>query len=303
MDGILNIDKEAGLTSHQVVAGVRKILPGLKVGHAGTLDPAATGVLPVCLGKATRIAEYLMEHSKGYLAGVTLGVTTDTEDAEGEVLTRSPVPVLQRADLEKLFQSLTGILEQVPPAYSAVKHKGKPLYYWARRGEEVLLPARRVFIYNLELLEYSAAGNPHLLFKVECSRGTYIRTLAAEIGRRIGCGAHLMTLRRLFVGPFAVEQAHKLEEIDTRDRCESFLIPMDRALQQYPAASVTPEAVRALEQGRFVRIDQVELWPREAAAGDRPMRVYDWEGEFVALAGWLLADDSLKLKTVKFLAG
>ncbi len=299
----MNIDKETGLTSHQVVAEIRKIFPGIKVGHAGTLDPAATGVLPVCLGQATRIVEYLMEHPKGYLAGVTLGVTTDTEDAQGKVLSRRDVPVMQDVELKKLFQSLTGMQEQVPPAYSAVKHHGKPLYYWTRRGEAIHLPARRIFIYNLELLDYSPDREPHLLLKVECSRGTYIRTLAAEIGRRIGCGAHLMTLRRLFVGPFAVEQAHQLEELNTRDRCERSLIPMDRALQQFPAVSVTAEAVCALKQGRTVNIEQVVLHPHEVAAGDRLLRVYDHNGAFAALAGWLLTGETLKLKIVKFLAG
>lgn len=305
MDGIINLDKPAGMTSRRAVDAVRKAFPpGVKAGHAGTLDPAATGVLPVCLGKATRIVEYLMEHRKGYRAAVQLGVTTDTGDAGGQILGQHPVPALRREELEEVCRSLTGPLRQKPPAYAALKYRGKPYYYWARRGIEIEREPRLIKVYRFALLHYRPGGNPHLVCEVECSRGTYIRSLAAELGRCLGCGAHLLSLVRLFVGPFTLEEAVSPEEVAAaaaRAEVESIVWPMDRALPHFGAVTATWEAVEALRQGRAVSLERllpVEEW---VTAGPLPVRVYDPAGRFRALAAWHRSETKAVLKTEKFL--
>jgi tRNA pseudouridine55 synthase len=303
MDGILNLHKPYGLTSHDCVAAVRKLLPGRKVGHAGTLDPAATGVLPVCIGRATRIAEYLMEHSKGYRAGVQLGITTDTDDAQGKILQEHPVPGLREDELQDILQDLTGLQEQIPPAYSAVKHRGRPLYYWTRRGEPVKGKPRTVTIYKLALRQYDPSGCPHLTLDIECSRGTYIRTLAAEIGLRIGCGAHLWSLVRSFVGSLRLEDASTLEDLQAASvlgDLKRFIIPMDRALKHLPSFVLEPAEALDLKHGRVITRRQ----PASAECGTdgAPIRIYNRCGNFLALARWEAAGDTAVLKTVKYLA-
>lgn len=305
MEGILNINKPPGLSSHAVVAAVRKIIPGVKAGHTGTLDPLATGVLPVCLGKATRISEYVIDLQKGYRAAVELGTITDTEDAAGKVLAEQPVPPLDQERLDEIFRSLTGTREQLPPVYSAVKYQGKPLYYWTRRGREVDRRARLITIYRIELLQYNQAGKPHLFFDVDCSRGTYIRTLAAEIGSLIGCGAYLFSLERRFVGPFLVTEACTLEQL--RDAAgegnlECFLQPMDRALQHLPALNIDDQAILALKQGKTLTADELCLDKRDVSSGDSLLRIYDSRGVFKALARWETTATADILRTVKYLA-
>jgi len=306
VNGILILNKPTGPSSHAVIERVRRLIPGVKVGHTGTLDPAASGVLPVCLGKATRVASYLMDLPKGYRAGVELGIVTDTEDASGRVLAQSPVPPLDRAGIEKILQGLTGVREQIPPAYSAVKYRGKPLYYWTRRG--VSTPARRprkIAIYRLALLEYNPAGKPHLVCAVECSRGTYIRTLAAEIGERIGCGAYLFSLVRTFVGPFTLDHASSpgsLEEAAQRGALENLILPMDRALLHLPGLHVDDHTLLALKHGRPVPVAQLELQPEILTSGGQPLRIYDRLGNFKALAKIEHTGNECNLKTVKYLA-
>lgn len=305
MDGILNLNKPYGLTSHACVDAVRKMVPGVKVGHAGTLDPAATGVLPICLGRATRIAEFLMDHTKGYRAGVQLGITTETDDAQGKILQELPVPELKWEDLQIILKGLTGFQEQVPPAYSAVKHRGRPLYYWTRRGEPVQGKSRTIMIYKLELLEYNLSGGPHFTLEVECSRGTYIRTLAAEIGRRVGCGAHLWSLVRSFVGCFSVENASTLEQLKAaalQGDLKHYLIPMDRALQHLPALILDPAEASHLKHGRGIPRDQLVCLDQNPETDGTLLRIYSPRSRFLALARWETAGDMVALKTVKFLA-
>ncbi len=304
MDGMIILNKPPGLTSHQCVAAVRRLVPGVKVGHAGTLDPAATGVLPLCLGKATRIVEFLMDQRKGYRAGVQLGVSTDTDDAQGEVVNRRPVPQLDAGTLDALLQSLTGEQEQVPPAYSAVKHRGRPLYYWARRGERVEKKPRRITIYSVELLEYNPSGQPHLTLQIACSRGTYIRSFAAEIGRRIGCGAHLWSLERNFVGPFTLQEATTLETLQdaaARGSLQRFILPMDLALQHLPALTLDRRAILHLKHGRPV--DCSDCGAENLDQADALLlRIYGPGGRFYALARLETAESKSILKTVKYLA-
>ena len=209
-DGVLLVDKPATWTSHDVVAKVRAHFGFKKVGHCGTLDPMATGLLVLVLGHATRLSEKLTSDDKAYEGTILLGVTTNTEDADGATLETKPVPPLTEADIEAVLQKFRGDIYQTPPMVSAIKYQGRPLYKLARKGIEVEREPRLVHIYDLRLL---ATELPRLKFRMACSKGTYVRTLAADIGRALGCGAHLSELRRTAAGKFRLEQAHTLEQI------------------------------------------------------------------------------------------
>jgi tRNA pseudouridine55 synthase len=211
LHGFLTIDKPAGMTSHDVVARVRRLSRQKRVGHGGTLDPAATGVLPVGLGEATRLLEYLVEGRKRYLATIMLGRTTTTDDAEGETLVERAVPPLTAEQLHKVLASFTGIIQQVPPMYSAIQVEGRRLYDLARQGQELELAARPVEIDAITLLEWQSPG---LTIDVSCGKGTYIRALARDIGVTLGCGAHLAALRRTAVGPLSLESAVPLATLE-----------------------------------------------------------------------------------------
>lgn len=203
--GVFLIDKPAGPTSFYMVRQIRRVLQMKKVGHAGTLDPFACGLLIVCAGRpATRIIQHLMDGGKEYEATLQLGIETDTQDLEGRVVSQKPVPALGDADILGCLDNFRGELLQTPPTFSALKHKGKPLYYYARKGIEITKEPRRVYIDEIQCLGRSADT---LTIRVVCSKGTYIRTLAADIGRFLGCGAHLIALRRVRSGDFSVEEA------------------------------------------------------------------------------------------------
>ncbi|MBI5819612.1 MAG: tRNA pseudouridine(55) synthase TruB [Verrucomicrobia bacterium] len=216
-DGVLLVDKPAAWTSHDVVAKVRAHFGFKKVGHCGTLDPMATGLLVLVLGRATRLSEKLTSDDKGYEGTILLGVTTNTEDADGEAIETKPVPPLTEADLQAAFQKFRGDIYQTPPMVSAIKYQGRPLYKLARKGIEVVREPRLVHIYDLRLI---ATELPRVKFQMSCSKGTYVRTLAADIGRDLGCGAHLSELRRTAAGSFKLEQAHTLEQILAKPRAE-----------------------------------------------------------------------------------
>lgn len=302
MDGILNINKPQGMTSYQVVSAVRR-LTGARAGHAGTLDPMATGVLLVCIGRATRVVEYLVDSVKGYRAGITLGVTTDTEDAEGKILERRPVPPLTRSDVEALLRSFEGEHRQLPPFYSAVKHRGKPLYYWIRRGEQVDRKARTIYIYRLALLVFNPAASPQLVLEVRCSRGTYIRTLAVEIGRALQCGAHLSSLVRLYVGPFTLEQSCSLDQLNDASEVGRYLQPLDSALGHFPALVLADRTLQDLRNGKVVHLERAK--EIEQIAGNKSkdrflLRAYDAAGSFHALVNGIRRQEGLILKTKKY---
>lgn len=303
MDGIIIVNKHHGITSHGVVNEIRKIFPGLKAGHSGTLDPMAAGVLPVCLGRATRVVEYIIELPKVYRAAIILGKTTDTEDVTGRIIDEKAVPCLERKDLETVLKKFVGIIEQSVPSYSAVKHRGKPFYYWARRGETVPQRIRSTEIYNLKLLEFRSDQEPHLVFDVECSKGTYVRTLAADIGRAIGCGAHLFSLTRFSVGPYMLKDA--LTTVEIADKAmkgcyDEFILGMDTAVQQFPRLVLTEEQVKDLKNGRIIFPDQEDL-PGQIT-DDNLFRVYDSQGSFRAIAVRAKSEGNFGLKTVKYLA-
>ncbi len=233
----MNINKGKGMTSHDVVDRVRRITGVRRVGHTGTLDPDATGVLPVCLGKATKIVQFLISSDKEYFATMELGVTTDTQDASGKVTGRKDFTSVTEEDVRRVAGEFIGELEQVPPMVSAVRIGGKRLYELARKGYEVPRPPRRVRILELDILEVDL---PRAKFRVVCSKGTYIRTLTMDMGERIGCGAHQAELMRTRSGFFRLEDAVSLEDLANTADLASCLVPVDAALGFLPAIRVRP---------------------------------------------------------------
>lgn len=281
VDGVLLLDKPTGLTSNAALQKARWLLNAAKAGHTGTLDPLATGLLPLCFGEATKFAGELLDADKAYRATIRLGVTTDTADAEGHVLETRPVEVDQ-ARLEAVLASFRGEIEQIPPMHSALKRDGKPLYEYARQGIELERKPRRITIHALELL--SLEGELAVI-DVACSKGTYVRTLAADIGALLGCGAHLAALRRTRIGGLRVEDAVALDvfealTLEARDRC---LAPPDTLLAELPVATLNAAETERVLHGQGVR------W--EGRSGDR-WRYYGINGAFLGLGelstdGWL----------------
>jgi tRNA pseudouridine55 synthase len=251
--GILNVNKPAGWTSHDVVAKARRLLGQREVGHAGTLDPLATGVLLVCAGQATRVTEYLMAGQKVYCAVVRLGVTTDTYDADGAVTARHQIPALSREDILAALIPFTGAILQTPPAYSAIKQDGVAAYRKARRGEAVALAPRPVTIHRVELVDWKAADGETLTLKVTCDPGTYIRSLAHDLGQALGCGATLTQLTRLRSGQFAVEDAITLDALAEATRTGQlarYLHPIQDALYALTPVPIDAVASARLAQGQ-----------------------------------------------------
>lgn len=282
MDGILNINKPTGMTSHDMVARVRRLLDQRRVGHAGTLDPAASGVLPICIGQATRVAEYLSESGKAYRATITFGITTDTYDAEGAVTRTASTTTLSRAYLESLLPSLKGEQMQVPPRYSAIKQQGQPAYKRARAGEALELAARPITISRLEIIEWMP---PSLILDIECSKGTYIRSLAHDLGERSGYGAHLSALVRTRSGPFHLAGSITLEQLEeavARNDVREYLYPADAALEGYPGIRLDEETAARVRHGNAFGGDDDET----SRGGNRLARVYDSDGRFLAIAAW-----------------
>ncbi|MDI3257271.1 MAG: tRNA pseudouridine(55) synthase TruB [Kyrpidia sp.] len=259
MDGILIIDKPSGLTSHDVVQRIRRWLGQGRVGHAGTLDPDATGVLVLCLGRATRLAEYLSGENKEYAGVMALGAATDTQDASGTVIGRVPSPSVCRDDLEKAARSLTGSILQRPPSFSAVRIRGKRAYELARAGRAVDLPARPVSVYRFDVGQPTPRGElVDVPFHVQCSKGTYVRTLCHDLGVRIGVPAHMVSLRRVRQGPFHVEEAlswREVEEEGSLGRLADRVKPMFWALRDWPQIPLSAEEAEALRNGRDLPIE------------------------------------------------
>lgn len=275
--GLLNVCKARGYTSHDVVAVVRRTLGTRRVGHAGTLDPLAEGVLPVCVGRYTRLVDLIADTEKGYFAEVELGARTTTDDAEGEIVERRAVPALTPEALDAALAAFRGPIEQVPPAFSAIKVAGKRAYDLARRGEAPELVARPVTIHRLEMVSWEP---PDLALLVVCSKGTYIRSLARDLGAALGCGAHLARLIRLWVGSFRLEDAVSLEEIGaaaTSGQLDAVLCPADDALAGLPALVTT--------ERRGVDFGHGRSWHAEIRrAPADPTRVYDTGGRLLGLA-------------------
>ncbi|MBI5503859.1 MAG: tRNA pseudouridine(55) synthase TruB [Deltaproteobacteria bacterium] len=295
--GLLLVDKPAGVTSAGVVARVRRVLGGVKAGHVGTLDPFATGLLPLCLGEGTKLATYLTEADKTYEGVIRLGIATDTDDATGQVLQTAQVGPLDATAVSALSADLTGVIGQVPPAYSAIKRGGRPMYELARRGETVELDARPVTIHRLEL---GIVGAERLRVSIDCSKGFYVRALARDIGQRLGCGAMLESLRRTRVGTLRIEDAVALAEIMEEpggaDRARQAVIPMLDALRHLRKVSVGADDAADLRLGRqraLVRLGTADL------AGERVCVAVGEELVAVAVA----KDRSWQLERVFGVAG
>jgi tRNA pseudouridine55 synthase len=301
INGVINVYKTKGFTSHDVVAKLRGILGQKKIGHTGTLDPEATGVLPVCLGSATKLCDMLTEKKKEYVAKVRLGVVTDTQDMTGTVVKEHPVDISEEALLEALA-GFVGSYDQIPPMYSAIKINGKKLYELARAGKEVERKPRRVEIEAITLEEIAL---PCLTIRVNCSKGTYIRTLCHDLGQRLGCGAAMEELERTRSGQFGLDTALTLEEIEARvkaageeeatsrvkptaaeiaSRLGEYLIPVDRMFEAYPALFLLPEAERLIQNGNSFYVNHVrpECLPRTPEE-DSPYRVYIGDKVFMGI--------------------
>ena len=279
--GILNIYKEKGYTSHDVVAKLRGITGQRKIGHTGTLDPEAEGVLPVCLGRATKVCDLLTDRDKTYEAVLLLGIRTDTQDVTGTVTDRGDIQGITREMVEQAAHKYVGEYDQIPPMYSALKVNGKKLYELAREGKTIERKARRVRIYELEILEEAL---PRVRLRVRCSKGTYIRTLCDDIGADLGCYGCMEALLRTSVGPFALEEACRLEKVASAVKAGELgkmLCPIDRLFAEYPAVQVKKGWEKLAYNGNGLK--------RSMTDGDREtrdgacVRIYDAGGNFLAL--------------------
>ena len=276
--GILLLDKPIGLSSNKALQKARHLFEANKAGHTGSLDPLATGLLPICFGEATKIAGYLLGSSKAYAAECRLGITTTTDDAEGEILSTRPVPALNAVDIEAALAPLRGRIVQTPPAYSAIKQDGVALYKRARRGEDVQVPTREVQVDRLDLVSHD---DGILELHVECGSGTYVRSLARDLGERLGCGAHLTGLRRLWVDPFREPRMHTLAQLETiRETSglpglDDLLLPLQEGLAGLPVLTVSEEQARDLRQGKRLL--------QSALTGQPLCRALDPDGGLIAL--------------------
>ncbi|HEX3895993.1 MAG TPA: tRNA pseudouridine(55) synthase TruB [Rudaea sp.] len=272
VDGILLFDKPKGLSSNQALQRVRHLFGARKAGHTGSLDPPATGLLPICFGEATKIAGYLLGSRKAYVAECVLGSTTNTDDADGEVITTRPVP--ENLDIESALRPLRGRIVQTPPKYAAIKMDGVALYKRARRGEDVEPPPRDVDVHRLDLI--GRDGN-HLRLHVECGSGTYVRSLARDIGETLGCGAHLTALRRIWVDPFREPSMVTLDELSamTAEEMQTRLLPLEQGLAALPGLTVDDGEELRLRQGKTLE---------QTILKDVPLaRAMDSAGRLVAL--------------------
>ena len=271
MTGIFLIDKEQGWTSSDVVARLRRVLGERRIGHAGTLDPLATGLLIVMVGRATRASDYLMKHDKRYLAHLRLGIETDTQDITGQVIREKPCRVSPE-EVKAAAERFLGTVQQMPPMYSAIKVRGRKLYEIARRGETVERKARTITISSLSI---AGMQDTDYILDISCSSGTYVRTLCHDIGQTLGCGGCMTQLRRLASGCFTVDMAHTVEEISKADRktIDSWIIPTDKAFSQFEELTVNDEAEKKLRCGTAVA----------QCAADGKYRVYSTDGTFLML--------------------
>jgi tRNA pseudouridine55 synthase len=253
ISGTLLLDKPAGITSNAALQEVKRLFGANKAGHTGSLDPLATGVLPLCFGEATKFSQFLLNADKHYLTTIKLGITTKTGDADGEVLEERSVPSISDEELEDLLMAYRGEISQIPSMYSALKVNGQPLYKLARQGIEIERQSRQVTIHQLDVV---ARGEDTLVLDVQCTKGTYVRTLAEDIGRELGCGAHVVALRRLGAGPFSVEETLTLDELRQLDlsALDEKLLPISSAVKDWPSVEMTEITASYLRQGQAVQI-------------------------------------------------
>ncbi len=272
MNGVVVIDKPKGVTSHDVVGMMRKRFGTRRVGHTGTLDPMATGVLPICIGNATRAADMLIESDKEYIAEFILGKTTDTLDIEGQILEERKVLVTED-EVRDTISKFVGKISQIPPMYSAIKKDGKKLYELAREGKEIEREAREITIYSIDIKRIDL---PKVEIDVKCSKGTYIRTLCDDIGKALGCGATMTELRRVATAGFTIDNAYTIDEIDALENKCGVLIPTDKLFESYRAISLNEKQTRSITNG-------VQMTWRDGCEGEM-VRLYSHEGKFLCVS-------------------
>ncbi len=290
MNGFLNLLKPPGMTSSDAVVAIRRTLSGEKVGHAGTLDPEAAGVLPIMIGKAARLFEWVTEKQKEYIAEIAFGVSTDTQDAQGAVVEQYSGPYPDENAIRAALPAFVGDILQTPPAYSALKIGGRPAYELARKGEEMALAARPAHVDGIELLEM--CGGDSAMLRVRCGKGVYIRTLCHDIGARLGCPAHMRFLLRTQSGPFTVENGVTLEEWLSATRRESLLTPMDVPIAHLPMARVHPAYEANIRNG--AALTRFEAMDGAARSGEA-VRVYCGD-RFTGIARW--REDALRFQAM-----
>ena len=248
------MDKPAGISSNDVVQQAKRLFGAQKVGHTGSLDPLATGVLPLCFGEATKFSQYLLDANKTYWTRIRLGVSTETGDADGEVIAQVDATAITQTQVSDALETFVGEIEQIPSMYSALKHQGQPLYKLARQGIEVERAPRTVTIYSAELLQFAEA---YIELRVHCSKGTYIRSLAEDLGAALGCGGHVSALRRLAAGPYAEAQAVTLEqvsEIGDPQEMDALLLPVASAVSSWPSVRLHEDTAHYVRQGQPVQV-------------------------------------------------
>ena len=273
LDGVLLLDKPSGITSNGALGRVKRLFNPAKAGHTGTLDPLASGLLPICFGSATRFAQFLLDANKRYTARVRFGITTTTQDADGDIVASSPV-ALDRQALDAVLAKFVGRQMQLPPAHSALKHAGKPYYHYARQGIDVPRVPREV---SIERLEVMAWNSPDATLDVECSKGTYVRTLAADLGEALNCGAHLAALRRTATGGFTIDDAVTLDALEqlTEIERDAKVLPMAVLVAHLPSLRVSADIARLFLQGQPIPADDAEPGPVAVFNSDALLGVAD----------------------------
>jgi tRNA pseudouridine55 synthase len=276
LDGIFNINKPRGKTSFRIIARIRRLSGEKHVGHAGTLDPDATGVLPVCLGKGTRVIEYLMDNTKAYRARIECGAATDTYDSSGKITQRGDISGINREAVESALGKFHGDIEQIPPMYSAIKHRGQPLYKLAREGINIARKKRKVTIHQIKLVYWR---KPVATVDIECSKGTYVRSLAHDLGEYLGCGAHLKNLVRTRSGDFILDDAVTMPVLERAFREGSwrqYLLPIDYVLRDFPSVTVDDDSGNDIKNGKRIILESVEKQSKYC-------RAYSGDGRFLAI--------------------
>ena len=265
IDGLLVVDKPAGISSNAALQTAKRAFNAAKAGHTGSLDPLATGVLPLCFGEATKFSRFLLDADKAYLSTFRLGVTTATGDAEGDVLASGDPSAITSAQVEQVLAQFIGSIEQTPSMYSAIKHNGQPLYKLAREGKEVARKSRSVTIHSLEMLSFEAGEHASVQVRLSCSKGTYVRSIAEDMGQVLGCGAHVSALRRISSGPFTIAQSIPLADIEALaassnvEALNALLLPMETILAELPEVRLSEDSAFYLRQGQAVMVGQCPL--------------------------------------------
>ncbi|MCP3852404.1 MAG: tRNA pseudouridine(55) synthase TruB [Gammaproteobacteria bacterium] len=322
VNGILVLDKPTGISSNKALQTVKHLFNAQKAGHTGSLDPLATGVLPICLGESTKVSHYLLDDDKSYRAKCILGSITTTGDTDGELIGEMPVPQLTQEELLELISGFVGSQKQTPPMFSALKHNGRPLYEYARKGIEIERKSRPITIFSIELLDYclenKASESSFLEIEVKCSKGTYIRTLCEDIGKKIGCGAHISALRRIDSGPFSLSQSITLDELtqnyhinlpddasseermnpELYKKIDQLLLNTDTAIQSFPAIEINTQELDKIQHGICINFPPANLEIKdETKAMQQDYRLYH-EHKLICIA---ILDENKQLKPKRLL--